>query len=299
MKKGTIFGFSAYVLWGVFPVYFKWLQEVPPTQIIPHRIIWSFVLVMLIITARRELRQLWKSFSIKRMMVYLGAGILLSINWFTFVWAVNNGYVVEASLGYFINPLVSVLMGVIFLREKLSLAKWVAVALAAIGVAYLTFSYGQLPWISLILAFSFGSYGLVKKLSPLNALHGLGMETFAVLLPASVYLLYVAWQGSGAFIHAGPKISLLLVFVGVITAVPLLLFSAAAQLIPLSHLGLLQYIAPTMQFFIGVFLYHEPFTRDRLIGFVIIWIALFIYSVEGTIKNRRKTHPPEAHAKML
>jgi chloramphenicol-sensitive protein RarD len=223
----------------------------------------------------------------KTLLTYTLAAILLSINWFTYIWAVNAGYVIEASLGYFINPLVNFLLGVIFLGEKLRLGQVTAVILAGLGVVYLAVSYGSLPWISLVLAFTFGMYGLIKKTAPLESMHGFSLETLVLFLPALVYLLYREATGVGAFAHQGSGVTLLLIMAGPVTSIPLLMFGYAARRIPLSMLGFIQYIAPTLQFLLGVFIYTEPFPPARLVGFSIIWLALLVYSLEGVFFNRK------------
>ncbi len=220
------------------------------------------------------------------LLIYAAAAILLAINWLTYVWAVNAGFIVETSLGYFINPLLSMVLGVVILRERLRPWQWVPVGLAAAGVVYLTIAYGSLPWIGLILAFSFGLYALIQKVAPLGSLHSVTLETGLLFIPALCYLLFTEANGSGAFLHSTPVASLLMVGAGVITAVPLLMFAAATQRIPLSLVGVLQYIAPTMYFLIGVLLYGEPLTLERLIGFVIIWLALAIFAVEGFLYHK-------------
>jgi chloramphenicol-sensitive protein RarD len=214
-------------------------------------------------------------------LIYTLAAVLLAINWLVYIYAINTGHIVEGSLGYFINPLLSVAMGVVFLREKLRPAQWTPIGLAAVGVVYLTAIYGRIPWIALALAFSFGLYGLLKKIAPLGSLHGLTLETAILFLPALGYLLYIGYIGKGAFAYLGWGASLLLAAAGFITALPLLLFASAARSIPLYMVGLLQYIAPTGQFLLGVLLYHEPFTPAQLLGFGIIWAALVFYWVEG------------------
>jgi chloramphenicol-sensitive protein RarD len=287
MDKGVVSALFAYLMWGVFPIYFKWLHNVPAIQTVSHRIVWSFIFLLALILVRREYREFRKSITVRVVLIYLGAGVLLALNWFTYVWAIARGYVVESSLGYFINPLVNVLLGVVFLKERLRPMQWVPVGLAVIGVAYLTYSHGSLPWIALVLAFSFGFYGLVKKLSPLGSLHGLTLETATIFLPALGILISQEMIGVGAFGHSSWNINLLLVFTGVVTAVPLIFFAIGARSVPLSTMGLLQYIAPTLQFLSGVFLFNEPFTHERLIGFGIIWIALAIFSMESFSQRRR------------
>jgi chloramphenicol-sensitive protein RarD len=227
------------------------------------------------------------SFKTPVLRIYGVAAALVTVNWFTFVWAVNSGYVVETSLGYFINPLVNVLFGVVFLHERLRLVQWIAIGLAAAGVLYLTILYGSLPWISLVLALSFGSYGLVKKKGLLGSVHGLALET-AILTPLAIaYLMYVQHSGEGGLLHDGLRSDLLLLGTGAVTTIPLLFFASAVQRIPLSLLGVLQYIAPTMQFLLGVLLYREPFTPAQFVGFAMVWAALIVLGIEGFLVHRR------------
>lgn len=292
MNKGVAAGAGAYALWGFFPIYFKAIHAAPADQIVAHRFAWSFLFLIALVLLRRELPALRASLNRRTLLIYLGAGVLLSFNWGLYVWGVNSGNVVETSLGYFINPLVSVVLGVVFLRERLRPMQWIPVALATAGVLYLTISFGKLPWIALGLALSFGFYGLVKKLAPLNSLHGLTLETGSLFVVAVAYLLFTELRGVGSFGHVAPLTSLLIALSGIITAIPLLLFATGARQVPLSTLGLLQYIAPTIQFLIGVLLYHEPFTHDRLIGFSIIWLALVLFSAESFIVMRRAATAP-------
>lgn len=292
MNKGILNGIAAYAMWGVFPIYWKLLHEVPALQVIGHRISWSFILLIVFILVTRQ----WTDFrsaalTAKTFGIYSVAGVLLTINWLVYVWGVNAGFIVETSLGYFINPLISVLLGVIFLHERLRPTQWIPVALATTGVTYLTISYGRLPWIALSLAFSFGFYGFVKKLAPLGSLYGLTLETGIVFPLAIIYLVFVHFTGTAAFLHEGRPIDILLIGAGVVTTIPLLMFASAARQIPLTIVGLLQYIAPTMQFLIGVFLYKEPFDRSHLIGFGIVWIALVIFWVENFMANRIPVEP--------
>jgi chloramphenicol-sensitive protein RarD len=295
-NKGVLFGFTAYLLWGIFPIYFKLIKVVPADQIVFHRVVWSFLLLGLLLFVRKEWQPIRQALTQpKTLALYALAGLLLAVNWLTYVWGVNAGHIVETSLGYFINPLVSVALGVVILRERLRPLQWLPVLLAAAGVLYLTLQYGALPWIALVLAFSFGLYGLVKKISPLGSLHGLTLETGILLLPSVAYLLFAEAQGQGAFGHLSPGMNLMLALSGVITTLPLLLFSSAARSIPLTLIGLLQYIAPTGQFLIGVLVYKEPFTPVQMIGFGIIWLALIIFSLEGYTHHRRITlHAREA-----
>jgi chloramphenicol-sensitive protein RarD len=291
-NKGILYGIGAYVLWGFFPIYWKFLHVVPALQVIGHRIGWSFVVLFLYVLATKQWRGFRDAaFNAKTLLIYGVAAILLSINWLVYVWGVNAGFIVETSLGYFINPLLSVLMGVIFLRERLRPAQWIPVALAAAGVIYLTAVYGRPPWIALSLAFSFGLYGLMKKLAPLGSLYGLTLET-GILFPAAlIFLIFVQVTGTGAFLHDGLTVDLFLIGAGIVTTIPLLMFASAAKQIPLSMVGILQYIAPTLQFLIGVFIYKEPFDHSHLIGFGIVWAALVIFWVENYISNRNPAEP--------
>jgi chloramphenicol-sensitive protein RarD len=287
MNKGILNGLAAYVLWGFFPIYWKLLQDVPALQVIGHRIGWSFILLMGVILLTRQWKEFRSAaFAPRTIALYSVAAVLLSINWLVYVWGVNAGFIVETSLGYFINPLISVLLGMLFLGERLRPAQWVPVGLAAAGVTYLTVAYGRLPWIALSLAFSFGIYGLVKKVAPLGSLYGLTLETALVFPIALAYLLYVGVTGEGSFLRNGSLTDLLLIGTGVVTSIPLLMFASAARQIPLTMIGVLQYIAPTIQFLIGVFLYHEPFDQSRLIGFSLVWMALIIFWVENYFANR-------------
>ena len=287
MNRGILYGIGAYTLWGFFPIYWKFLHAVPALQVIGHRIGWSFILLSVYILLTRQ----WNgfrsvAFKWKTIGIYSIAAILLSFNWFIYVWGVNAGFIVETSLGYFINPLLSVLLGVLFLRERLRPLQWIPVGLAALGVGYLTFAYGRLPWIALSLAFTFGFYGFVKKLSPLGSLYGLTLETGIVFPIALVYLAFVGFNGTGAFLQNGALVDVLLIGAGIVTTIPLLMFASAAKQIPLTVVGLLQYIAPTLQFLIGVLVYKEPFDLSRFIGFGLVWVALIVFAVENFLANR-------------
>ena len=289
MNKGILLAIGAYGLWGVLPVYWKTIVIVPAPQILSHRIIWSFLFLVIILLVKNDLAAFRLAIKSKKTVaIFCVASVLIGVNWLTYIWGVNAGYIVETSLGYFINPLVSVVLGVIFLREKIRLSQWFPIILATLGVLYLTVSYGALPWIALLLASTFGLYGLIKKTAPLNSLHGLSLETGILFLPALFYLIAAESQGTGIIGHSSWIVTFLLVFTGVVTALPLLLFASAARRINLSTLGILQYIAPTMQFLLGVLIYGEAFTQTRLIGFSIIWIALLIYSMESVIFKRKR-----------
>ncbi len=295
MNLGILYAFGAYFTWGVFPVYWKLLHVVPALQLLSHRIIWSFLLLLAFLLVTKQ----WKSFraaiaSRRVLLIYLTAAVLIGVNWLTYVWAVNAGFIVETSLGYFINPLLNVLLGVVFLRERLRLFQWVPVLMAAAGVTYLTVVYGRLPWIALTLAFSFAIYGLVKKTAPLGSLFGLSLETGILFLPAIGWLVFSEFNGQGAFLHAGAGTDLLLVGAGLVTTVPLLMFASAAQRIPLSLLGIIQYVAPTLQFLVGVLVYKEPFSQAQLIGFSLVWAALILFWGEGLWSRRRMKVQPVA-----
>jgi len=298
MNKGILYAASAYVIWAFLPVYWKLLGSVTASEIVGHRMIWSFVFVFGVLIVKKD----WKRYNAilrapKILGTYIITASLLGINWVTYVWAINAGYIIESSLGYFINPLVNVLLGVIFLRERLRFWQWLPIGLAVFGVIYLTVSYGALPWIALTLAFSFGFYGLIKKTAPLNSLDGFALETGFMFLPASAYLLFLRISGQGVFTDQGVTITLLLIFAGFVTGYPLLLFGAGARRIRLSTLGLLQYIAPTGQFLVGVLIYSEDFSRQKLIGYSIIWVALAFYSLEGVLNHRRKNVVPSPNTK--
>jgi chloramphenicol-sensitive protein RarD len=292
MNKGVLYGVGAYVLWGFFPIYWKYLHVVPALQVIGHRIGWSFAVLFIYILVTKQWQDFRSvAFNSRTIFIYAVAGVLLSINWLIYVWGVNAGFIVETSLGYFINPLLSVLMGVIFLRESLRPAQWIPVIIAGLGVIYLTVAYGRLPWIALSLAFSFGLYGLVKKLSPLGSLYGLTLETGIVMPAALIYLVILQMTGSAAFLHQGGTVDLLLAGAGIVTTIPLLMFASAAKQIPLTMVGILQYIAPTLQFIIGVFIYKEPFDHSHLIGFGLVWIALIIFWIENFFSHRAPVEP--------
>jgi chloramphenicol-sensitive protein RarD len=292
-NKGIWFAAGAYIIWGLFPIYWKQLSDVPAFQLLGHRIVWSFLFLIAIVFITRQFSAFRAEAANRRVLgVYTIAALLIGVNWLTYVWAVNAGYIVETSLGYFINPLLSVLLGVIFLRERLRPLQWLPVGLATLGVAYLTLVYGRPPWIALLLAFTFGLYGLVKKIAPLGSLHGLTLETGILFLPAMIFLALMGISGEGAFLEGSLKTDILLVGAGIVTAVPLLFFASAARRIPLVMIGLMQFIAPSIQFMIGVFIYDEPFSRNQLIGFSIVWLALIIFWVEGYMANRKSIPAP-------
>ncbi len=287
LRSGMASAIVAYALWGLFPIYWKWLQHLPALQLVGHRILWTSVTLGAVIAVSGR----WRGFAeaVRQpgvIRVYLMAAVLMGINWLVFLLAIDAGRVTEAGLGYFISPLVNVLMGVMLLHEHLRRWQWVSVGLAAAGVLYLTLMLGTLPWMALALAFSFGTYGLVKKVARLGAAEGLLLETLLLLPVAAIYLGYCESVGVGAFFDADAVSMLLIVGSGLVSMSPLLLFARAAQRIPLSRLGLLQYITPTMQFLLGVLLYREPFGHHALIGYGMVWLALLLFALEGLRAQR-------------
>ena len=286
-RLGVFSGLAAYSLWGLFPLYFPLLEPAGGVEIVAHRVVWSLLFVALLLTAVRRWGHVRAAVADRRtVLVLAGASVLIAANWLIFVYGVNSEHVVETSLGYFINPLVSVLLGVVVFGERLRRLQWVAVAIAGIAVAVLTVDYGRPPWIALGLAASFGLYGLMKKLVRVEAAPGLFLETAVMTLPAIALLAFLHADGSGTFGSAGTGHALLLVSSGIATAVPLLLFAAAARRIPLSTIGLLQYVTPLMQLSVGVFVYGEPMPPARLAGFAIVWVALAVFTAD-TLRHAR------------
>lgn len=281
------YGIAAYVLWGLTPLFWPLLEEAGEVEALAHRIVWSVLVVVALLSFTRgfgRVRALGR-----RSVLLLGvAAAIITANWGTYIWAVMNGHVVEVSLGYFINPLVTVLLGVIVLRERLRPIQWAAVGIAFVAVAVLTVEYGRPPWIALIVAFSFGTYGLIKKQLNVGAIEGFGVETALLLLPAATFLVMLEVNGTGTFSHAGIGTDLLFIGAGVVTAVPLLFFGAAATRIPLTTIGLLQYIAPILQFAIGVLVFGEDVPPVRLAGFALVWAALTILTIESLAHRRRR-----------
>jgi chloramphenicol-sensitive protein RarD len=293
MRKGVLAATGAYILWGLLPLYWKAIHGVGALEIVAHRMAWSLVFALVLLAVTRNwgwLAQVRRRPSL--LLPFAVTGVLITVNWLVYIWAVNSGRIVDASLGYFINPLVNVLLGVVFLRERLRPWQWVAIAIALCGVSYLTWSAGQAPWIGLTLAFTFGIYGLIRKTARFDSLEGFTMETGIMFLPAVAYLAFLGATGDLAFGRDGLVTTLLLAFTGVITAVPLLLFGAGARLVTLTTLGILQYIAPTLQFLLGVVVYGESFTQARLIGFGLVWTSLAIYTVEGYLARRQRRMAP-------
>lgn len=289
-KQGIFFGLAAYVLWGILPVYWKALELVSPFEILSSRFMWSCVFVLLLIIFQKkwplftkEVKQVFSNAKTGAAMV--AAGITISFNWGTFIWAVNNGHIVETSMGYYINPLVSILFAVVFLRERLDKMQFAAITCASIGVASMVYSFGKIPWVSLTLAFTFALYGLLKKILPVSALTSIMLETLLITPLALVYE-YSLWQQGVSFYASGNlKVILMLTGAGVVTAIPLLLFTAGARLLPLKIIGFLQYISPTLTLLIGVFVYNEAFTASHLLAFGWIWAALLLFIVSQLRSN--------------
>ena len=287
-RRGLLFGIGAYGLWGLFSLYWPLLEPAAPLEIMAHRIVWSLLFVGLLVWARHRYSTVRAALLDRRTRIALAvASLVIGVNWFLFIWAVNNGHVVETSLGYFINPLVSVALGVAVFGERLRRLQWAAIGIAAAGVLWLTVEYGRLPWISLVLACSFATYGVAKKKANVGAVQSLTIET-AVLAPLALgYVVFLQTTGEGAFGQNGALHTALLIGGGVATALPLLCFGAAATRIPLSAIGMLQYLTPTLQFLIGVFLYGEPMTSARWVGFALVWSALVIFTY-STLRHRRR-----------
>jgi chloramphenicol-sensitive protein RarD len=291
--SGVMCAASAFLIWGLSPMYWKVLRQIPALEIIMHRVIWSFLFLIILLVFLRYGNEFTASLKKPRTFaILIPTTILLGCNWFIYIWAVNNDHVLQASLGYFINPLINILLGMIFLRERLRRLQTVSLILAFASVLYLTFQYGEFPWIALSLAFAFGFYGLIRKVAPISALVGLSVEMLLLSGPALGYILFLYIRGVGAIFHISVRIDLFLVGTAFLTAFPLLLFTLGTKRLHLSTVGFLQYIAPTSMFLLGVFLYNEPLSSAQIFAFVLIWIALFIYSVDAARYYRMSTHPP-------
>jgi chloramphenicol-sensitive protein RarD len=280
--SGMVYASSAFLIWGLSPIYWKVLHNIPAFEIITHRVIWSFLFLVFVLLFQGH----WNEFMVtvkkpKIFVTLLPTTVLLGFNWFIYIWAINNEHILQASLGYFINPLINVLLGMVFLRERLRRIQMVSLTLATIAVLYLTFYYGEFPWIALSLAFAFGFYGLIRKVAPVSSLVGLFIEMLLLSGPALAYILFLNSKGTGALFHISIKIDLFLMGAAFLTAVPLLLFTMGTRRLNLSTVGFLQYIAPSCMFLLGVFLYNEPISNSRIFAFVLIWTALFIYSADA------------------
>ncbi|MBX7269471.1 EamA family transporter RarD [Micromonospora sp. Llam7] len=289
LRLGYLYGLGAYLLWGFFPLYFKLLRPAGPAEILAHRVVWSVAFVALLLAARRNIRFLRALLRRPRALAGIGAAAtLIAVNWFTYIYGVNSGRVVETALGYFINPLVVVLLGVLVLRERLRPAQWAALGVGALAVAVLTVDYGRLPYLALTLAFTFGGYSLVKKRLGLPAAEGLFVESAVLSLPALAFVGWLAATGDATFGHVSAGHTALLVLAGALTAIPLLLFAGAANRLPLTALGMLQYVAPILQLGCGVLIFHEPMPPARLAGFTLVWIALIVFTVDA-VRHARRT----------
>jgi chloramphenicol-sensitive protein RarD len=288
-RLGFLLGAVAYLLWGLFPLYWPLLEPAGAVEILAHRVVWSvvtMVLLTLVVGRRRQLVAIWHDPRSRWLLIV--AALVIAVNWGTYIWGVNNHRVVETSLGYFINPLVTVLMGVLVLGERLRRWQWVAISIALVAVVGLTVEYGRPPWVALVLAFSFGSYGLAKKQAGVQAVESLTFETIVLGPVALAFLVWLAASGHGHFTTEGPGHAALLATTGLVTAVPLICFGAAAIRVPMTTLGLLQYLAPVLQFVLGVAVEHEHMTTMRWVGFGLVWVALVIFTVEAVRHHRRQ-----------
>jgi chloramphenicol-sensitive protein RarD len=301
-RRGVLYGVACYLLWGLFPLYWPLLEPAGAIEILAHRIVWSLLVVVTVLAITRSwawIRPLLADRATLARMTL--AAVLIAVNWATYIWGVNNEHVVETSLGYFINPVVTVLIGVLVLHERLRPVQWVAIGLGTVAVVVLAVDYGRPPWIALILAFSFGTYGLLKKQVgvTVGAVQSLTVETAVLFVPALTYLVVLDAHGDGQLGHSGLGHGLLLASAGIATAVPLLFFASAARRIPLSTLGLLQYLAPVLQFLTGVLLYDEPMPPSRLVGFVLVWAALAVLTFDGIRQGHRTRRDARAQVPMV
>ncbi|HJF68482.1 EamA family transporter RarD [Staphylococcus kloosii] len=293
-KRGILFAFAAYFLWGVLPIYWDLIHGFGAFEILAYRIVFSMIFMVLIVIISNKTKSFINNVNqlIKQpiqLIAIIAAGYVITINWGTFIWAVTNGHVLQSSLGYYINPLISILLAFIFLKERFNKFEWIAIILAFIGVLYMTFEIGEFPYVSLLLAFSFGLYGLIKKLVPIDAISSITIECIVTAPAGIIYLWYVIQQGHNSF---GMNISSLwIVFSGAVTAIPLILFSAGAKRIPLSLTGFLQYIGPTLMFILGVFVFKEPFDIHQFITFIFIWLGIIVYSISQYLKIKKSKNP--------
>jgi chloramphenicol-sensitive protein RarD len=291
LPKTTLAGLAAavpaYLIWGLSPAYWKCLDHVPAFEILMHRMVWSFAFLVPLLLIQRRWPELTRAMKNPRtILTLLLTTLIVGCNWFLFIWAINSGHILQTSLGYYINPLVNVLLGMVFLGERLRPLQVVAVLLAGISVAYLTVGYGAFPWVAMALAFSFGFYGLIRKIAPVGAAVGLTIETLLLSLPAGAYLLYIDTRGAGTFLRVGVGTDLLLMGAALVTALPLLLFTLGARRLPLSTIGFLQYLAPSCSFLLAITVYNEPLVPAQMLAFVLIWIALAIYSADSVMVYR-------------
>ena len=284
---GVLCGALSSILWGFVPLYWKLLKQVPPDEILAHRIVWSLLFLFALIILQKKSDHFVANFkNPKDVFLSLSSAVFLCINWLVYIWAVNSNHLVEASMGYYINPIISVLLGVVFLKEKLNRCQKAALFLAAASVAILIFAYGGMPWISLVIAGSFAIYGMLKKLTPFDSLTGFTMETAMIFPFALAFLSYKQVSRSGALGKISPACTILLLCTGIVTAVPFLLFAESAKRVKLSALGFLQYFSPTISFLLGIFVFHENLTSYELISFIFIWVAILLYSFANLIHNK-------------
>lgn len=287
-RSGLLMGAAAYFLWGLVPLFWPLLAPASSAEALAHRFVWSMVLVLLLLVVTRRLEHFRAIWTDARRVGFLGiASVVIALNWGGFIWGVTHGHVIETSLGYFINPLVTVMLGVFVLGESLRPWQWTAVGVGTVAVAVLTWDYGRPPWIALLLAGSFATYGFLKKQAQLGALESLGAETLLLTPVAVAFLLWLEADGSGTFGHAGAANATLLVSTGIVTAVPLLLFGGAATRLSLTTLGILQYLGPALQFVFGLLIFDEPMTEAAWAGFILVWLALVIFTVDGLRTHRR------------
>jgi chloramphenicol-sensitive protein RarD len=286
-SRGVAATAAAFFIWGLFPLYIAGLSSVSALQITAHRVVWSCVFMLALLAFRRELGSIGEAARRPGVLVRLaGSAILVSVNWLAFVWAVNHNHTVEVSLGYYINPLLNVVLGILVLKERLNRLQWISVAIATAGVAYLTFETGRVPWVAFAVATSFAVYGLIRKVAKVDALPGLAIEMILLTPVAAAYLIWCELHGIGSLGHTGPMVDTLLVLSCVVTATPLAFFAYGARLLPYSTVGILQYIAPSLQLVCAVVIMGEPFQQGRVIGFLFIWIALAVYAADGILRRR-------------
>ena len=289
---GVVAGITAFLIWGLSPIYWKELYKVSASEIILHRIVWSFFLLMPVIIFRRRFAEFISAItSLKSVLILAATSVIVSTNWLTYIWAVQNDFILQASLGYYINPLINVLLGMIFLGERFRRLQIVSLVIATGSVLYLTFYYGEFPWISLLLGFSFGLYGLIRKIVDVGSLVGLGIETFILSIPAGIYLIFLHQIGESAFLKVGLRTDLFLLGAAFVTAIPLILFTFSARRLNLSTVGFIQYIGPTVMFLLGILVYNEAFNSAQIITFIGIWIALAVYSIDSIIHFKNISDP--------
>lgn len=286
---GVMYAVSAFLIWGISPIYWKAMRTVPAFEIILHRIVWSFILLLPLIIMLRRFKEFVDALkNYRTLVILLFTALIIGGNWLLYIWAINNDHLLQASLGYYINPLVNVVLGMVFLKERLRMLQIVAVVLATVGVIYITVYFGSFPWIALTLAVTFGFYGLIRKVAPVGSLVGLTVETLLLSIPAWIYIIYLDSHGQGSIFRVSLKLDLLLIGCAPLTAIPLLFFTLGARRLYLSTMGLLQYIAPSCMFILAVFLFREPFVSAQVVTFILIWTALAIYSIDSMRYYRKK-----------